>query len=183
MKELEDKIKSHILNKKITDIGLYNINDSYFEFDPVSKWVIDGGFQINFDNEIFSFGWDKESEGFDYSLEKSVDKIIGETPHYEIGAKQVDGISCLIGSVIEDVSFKWQFYQVYNDEGELQEENIHVPVEFILKFQTGDFIQFSLILFRINKDPFELIEVEYDLAGRLLVSLNNEIEITNSNNS
>lgn len=178
MKELELKIKSHLLNKKITDIEFYNINDNYIVFDPDSKWVFDGGIQVKFENDYFSYGFDQQSGGFDFSLEQPIDKLFRDLPFYSINAKNINGIAALLNSEIEDVSLKWQFYREFDENGELKEEKIYVPVEFGLKFNCGNTLQLALFNFELRKDTFEIVNAEYNLAGTLLISLNKNQEIT-----
>ena len=162
----------------MTDIEFFNINDDYFVFDPNSKWVIDGGVQIRFGEEIFSFGWDETNEGIDYSIENKLEKQLGELPFYSLDAKKVNGINSLIGKEIKDVELKWQYYQEYDDDFELKEEKIYTPVEIILRFESDEFLQLAIISFQIKKDPFEIVNAIYDLNGQFLVSLNGGIEIT-----
>jgi len=178
MVNLESKIIERLLNKRILDIEFYNINESYFVFDPKAIWVIDGGVQIKFEDGFFSYGWDYENGGFDLSLNKSIDKLFGEAPFYSLDAKQIKGVSVLIGLEIEEVNIKWDYYREFNEDGELKDEKIYVPVELIFRLNRGKILHLALINFGIKNNPFEIVNAEYSLDGKLLIALNKEIEIS-----
>jgi hypothetical protein len=177
MENIEQEIKSHLLNKEIVDIEFFNVNDSYLVLNPESKWVFDGGIQIDFADAVFSFGWDYESEGFDFSMENAIDEFFGDEPFFPAEAKQIPGISKLVGSKITEVNIKWDYYQNMDEEGEIIPEKIFIPVELLLKFETGDALQLALISYQIQDEPFGLMDVEFNQSGELLIALNDEVLI------
>ena len=177
MEELENYFRSKFLNKKLTEIEFYNTNDQFYVFNEDSKWVVDGGVQINFGDEVFSYGWETDFEGYNYSFEKSFEELIGESDQYAIGAKDVKGISNLIGKTVTNLALKWQFYQEYDEEGELKDEKTFVPVELIIQFDFEDLLHFALIDFGIDMETNNIENAVYDLGGNMLLSINNETEI------
>lgn len=177
MNDIELKIKSALLNKKITDIEFYNINDSYLVFDENAQWVFDGGIQIKHESGLFSFGWDSENQGFDYAIDKSIDSLIADLPFYSVDAKKIAGISSLIGSEVETIDFEWDYYQEFDENAELKEEKIYVPVQMNLTFKFNNFLQIALIDFTIKENPFEIVNPVFNLAGQLYISLNKNIYI------
>lgn len=179
MKEIESSIKSYLLNKKITNIKFFNINDTYLDFEQKSMWIIDGGIQIDIDHGIFSFGWNYEQEGFDFVLDKTIDTILGEAPAYEVDLKRNSGLVSIIGSEISDLEFEWDFYQEYDENGELKEGKIFFPVMLLLKFRSNDFLQLALIDYEIQEEPFNIVNPKFDLGGELLISHNARIKIIN----
>lgn len=178
MKEIESDIKSYLVNKKITNITCFNMNDTYLDFEQKSMWVIDAGIQMDVDNGVVSFGWNYEQEGFDFVLDKTVDKLLGEAPVYEVDLKRNSGLAALIGSEISDVEFEWDFYQELDENGALKEEKIYIPVMLLLQFRSNDFLQLALIDYEIQEGPFNMVNPKFDLTGELLISYNTRIEIT-----
>ncbi|WP_294671318.1 hypothetical protein [uncultured Fluviicola sp.] len=176
MKEIESDIKSYLVNKKITNITFFNINDSYLDFEQKSMWVIDGGIQIDTDSETFGFGWNYEQEGFDFVLNTTIDTLLGEAPAYEVDLKRNSGINSIIGSEIIDVEFEWDFYQELDENGALKEEKIYIPVMLLLQFRSNDFLQLALIDFEIQEEPFNIVNPKFDLTGELLISHNTRIK-------
>ena len=173
---MEQELKSHLLNKQIVDIEFFNVNDSYLILDPASKWVFDGGVQINFTDSVFSIGWDYESEGFDFSLENTIDAFLGDEEYFPVAAKQIPGIKQLIGSNITDVKIKWDYYQNMDEAGEIIPEKIFIPVELLLTFES-DTLQLALVSYQIKDEPFGLTDLEFNQSGELLVSLNDIMPI------
>ena len=180
MEELEEKFRSQLLHKRVMDIEMYNINEHYYMFDPESQWVIDGGVEIILEDAHFSFGWDRRNEGYDYSFDRSLKEMIDDLPHFSVGAKEVAGISSLIGKTITDLKIQWHYYLTLNDEGELTGDKTYIPIDIVLTFDSRERIQLAFIDFEIKKRPFALKNPTYDLAGQVLLSLNNTISIRNT---
>lgn len=183
MEELERKFKALLLNKVVTGIELYNVNGQAREFAKGAQWLIDGGFQIKFKDSQFSFGWDYDQEGYDYSFEKDITQMLGETPHFEIGTKNIRGISSLTGKCIIDLNIRWQYYLDYNEDGEVSDKRTYVPVELVFMLNSSERLQVALIDFTTKLDPFIIENLVYDLGGELLISLNEIVEIDDSVNS
>ena len=177
MENIEQELKSHLLNKEIVDIEFFNLNDSYLVINPESKWVFDGGIQINFTDAVFSIGWDYESEGFDFSMENTIDDFLGDEEYFPAGTKQIPGIVKLIGSNIKQVNIKWDYYQNMDEEGEIIPEKIFIPVELLMTFETDETLQLALVSYQIKDEPFELTDLEFNQSGELLVSLNDVVAI------
>lgn len=176
--QLEQKFRTHLQGKRIAQFRVFNVNEAYFVFDPKSQWVIDGGIEISLDSARLSYGWDFDQEGFDYSFDREITEMLGDTPHFEIEQEYSDNLSHFEGKSITDISLKWQYYVDYNEDGEVTDEKTYVPVELILQLDGGNMIQLALVDFEVGREPFEMINTTYDLGGQLLVSLNREITIT-----
>jgi len=174
---MEQALKSHLLNKEIVDMEFFNLNDSYLIINPASQWVFDGGVQIKFTDSVFSIGWEYESEGFDFSMENTIDVFLGDEEYFPVAAKQIPGISRLIGSKITDAKIKWDYYQNMDEEGEIIPEKIFIPVELLLTFETHDTLQLALVSYQIKENPFGLTELQYNQSGELLISLNEVLTI------
>lgn len=178
MEELELRIREHILDREITSIKVFNVNDSYVEFIPEVQWVVDGGIQFEFGNQTMCIGWNFENEGFYFSTTKPIAQILGETPFYQIEPSGLKGISKFIGAQIKDLRIKWEFYHEFDEEGELKSEKIYTPVGLLLEFDFNEFIQIAEIGFEVDHQKFAIINAEYNIFGRLLLSVNKKVEIS-----
>lgn len=177
MQETEQQIKTLILDREITSIRVFNVSDNYIEFIPGEQWALDGGIQIEFDKDFICLGWDFENQGFDFSLSRPLTEILGEAPYYQIDPAEVKGVSDLQGSRIADCKIKWEFYQELDEDGEPKEEKIFMPVELFLSFENGAFLQLATISFVVDRHSFAISKAEYNIFGRLLVSVNKKVEI------
>jgi hypothetical protein len=177
MEELEQSVKEKVLDKEITDIKVFNVDDSYSEFVPDSQWVVDGGIQIEFGNQFICVGWNFVNAGFDFSLSKTADQILGEAPYYQINLQKMKGLADFVGSRIRDIKFKWEFYQELDEEGKPKQEKVYTPVELLLEFDYNAFLQIAEIEFRINPKVFEISTAKFNIFGQLLLSVNKRIEI------
>lgn len=178
MEELEQQIKTLIIDREITGIKVFNVSDTFIEFIPGVQWALDGGIQIEYGKNFICLGWDFESQGFDFSLSKPVTEILGEAPYYQIDPPEVKGVSDLQGSRITECKIKWEFYQELDEEGEPKEEKIFTPVELFLSFDSGAFLQLATISLEVDRQSFTISKAEYNIFGRLLVSVNNKVEIS-----
>lgn len=178
MEELEQKIKALILDRAITGIKVFNVSDTYIEFIPGEQWALDGGIQIEFENDFICLGWDFVNQGFEYSLSKTITEILGDAPYYQIDPTEVKGVSDLLGARITDCKIKWEFYQELDEEGEPGEEKIFTPVELFLSFDNETFLQLATISLEVDRQSFTISRAEFNIFGRLLVSVNKKVEIS-----
>lgn len=177
MEELDKKIKLHLIGKEITGIEIFNINDNYYVFNPESLWAFDGGIQISFGETFLSWGWNYETEIFEFSTEKKTIELLGNANFYQVDPTQILKIHELKGSRIKDVKIKWEFYQDINEDFEPIGERIYTPVNIILIFESKSFLQMATLNFMISGKPFKIINAQYDLAGKMLFSINDEITV------
>ena len=183
MKTKEEQLKAHILNKKITDIEFYNINDNYFVFDPETTWVFDGGIQLKFGDDLLSMGYNVTERGMDFSLEKPMTDLLEDSNFYPIEAKQIEGVAALVGQEILDVKIDWGYYHEYDENFELKEEKIFIPTGLLLNFSNDKTLKVALIKFAVTKDPFKIVNAEFSLDGNLYISLHNNLEIATIDNT
>lgn len=181
MDKLEKAIKESLLNKQLTDIEFFIIGPRYLSPDEEHTWIIDGGVELKLDDTIFSFGWDETQAFFDICSEP-LDKLTGETKIQNLEAKNITGISALIGHKIKDLHFKWNFYYEYDDNFELIDEKKYMPFEIVLEFDNNSTVQIATVLFRAQNNT--ITDLVYDSQGQLLVSLNklHEIKLLEENN-
>lgn len=174
MEQLERVIGKFLLNRTLTDIEFYNINPYYFSPDPEKTWIINGGIQLTFDDDNFSFGWNEKKEFFE-AIPSSFDALITDLTFESLGAKNVRGLQGLMGKSVSDLKFKWNFYQEYDEDFKLKEEKKYMPFEIIIEFDDGAFLQVSAVDCEIDTDKIGAII--YDSQAQLLISLNEKFDI------
>jgi len=180
-KEIEQDLLDHILNKKIVDIELYNVNDSYFVFDPEATLVIDGGLQIKFEDTSFCLAWDSEHECFNYSIDSNISKLLNELNFYSIDAKQIDGIHRLVGKTIEKIEFVWSYFDELPWDGNYDDKRNFVPIEMLIYLSDNRFLQIALIDFIISEKPYEIQNPTFSLNNEMLVNLYSRMDIQYAN--
>ena len=178
MEQTKAKLESLLLNKPLTDIEIYNISKNYFEVKPEHSWIFNGAIELRFGNEIFCLAWDYQNGSFDYSIENGVDNFLDGMDYSPVDVKAIKDISELIGQSIQDIQFEWEFYQEFDDEGQIKEEKFYVPIGLKMTFTNDSVLQLAAIETQLKSETMELVNTRYNLAGDLLVSVNNDIEIS-----
>ena len=177
MQQTQAKLEKFLLNKPLTKIEFFNVNENYFEVKPEHSWIFDGGVELHFGNEIFTLAWDHGNDSFDYILEGGVQLLLKDLEYYAVEAQSISNISNLIGQTINDIQFEWEYYQDFDENGQLKDEKIYVPMGLRLTFSNGSLLQIATIESRLNAETFELVDAYYNLVGQLLISIDNDIEI------
>lgn len=177
MQQTQDKLEQLLSNKPLTKIEVYNVNENYFELKPNHSWMFDGGIELHFGEEIFTLAWDHGNDSFDYSIENGVKPLLKDLNYYPINAQEVPNLSTLIGQSIKEIEFEWDFYQDFDDEGQLKEEKTYVPMGLRLTFSNGQLLQIATVESRLHPDTFEIVDAYYNLVGQLLISVDNDITI------
>ncbi|MCG8321456.1 MAG: hypothetical protein MI921_18275 [Cytophagales bacterium] len=180
MEQLERVIEKFLLNRTLTDIEFYNINPYYFSPDPDKTWIINGGIELTFDDDNFSFGWNEKKEFFE-AIPGSFDALMTDLTFESLGAQNVRGLQDLIGKSVSNLKFKWNFYQEYDEDFKLKEEKKYMPFEIIIEFNDGNFLQISAVDCEIYTD--KIGEIIYDSQAQLLISLNERFEISLPDNN
>lgn len=175
MEELEQDLKDYLLNMPIKHIEFYALGASYLSPNPESTWLVNGGVQFQFENDsIFSFAFSTDLEFFDI-CKNSVDAI-NENPEMEpLDAINADRVNALIGKSIQEIAFKWNFYQEYDEDFELKEEKNYMPDEMILTFDSGSKMQLAAVNYTIFQN--EVRNLHYESAGELLISIDHPFDI------
>lgn len=177
MEEISKKLTELFCEHKLNDIEVYNAAEKYFEIKENQTWIYKGGLELNFGDTRFSLAWDHGNDSYDFNLEGGVKPLLKDLNFYSVDIKKVEGISDLLNQSIKNVDFEWEFYQDFNEDGEMMEEKFYVPIGIKLDFENGDCLQIATIETRIEAETYQLIDPVYNLCGDLLISLNNPIEI------
>jgi len=171
------KLNAHLLNRQLTGIRFFNVHDSYFVFDRESTWVFDSGVQLQFGDDLFSFGWNHEYEAFDYSLEQPMEQLQAHDQLYVVAPEETQPLEHLIGATITGIDYEWDFFQEYDEDFQLKEEKIYIPVGLKITFDNDRKLQLAAICYTLHPETGELHLPYYSLEGALLVAFDKEFEI------
>jgi hypothetical protein len=174
--QMEERIKSGLLNKPLTHLEFYNINDKYWVFDEERVWVLDCGIELTAGTELFSFGWNAEKQLYEHHSGK-LEELKGELEPKALHAMEVEGIKELIGQKITDVTIQWNFYHDLDENYEPTEQKNYMPMEMVLTFENGSTLQLAAIKFRVDTENKSIGNVTFDSTGDFLVALNHPFEI------
>jgi|GEM_PF-1177467 len=176
VQQLEERIKSSILNRELSTIEFYNINDKYWVFDEERVWVLDCGIELSFGSDVFSFGWSAGKELYEHHFGK-LEELKDEIEIKALHAMEVEGIKELCGKKISDVKIRWNFYHDLDENYEPTEHKNYMPMEMFLTFENGSTLQLAAIRFRVDTQNKTIDNVTFDSTGDFLVALNHPFEI------
>lgn len=177
MEEVSALLQNLFTNNKLSNIEVFNATQKYFEIKENHTWIYKGGIELSFGETVFALAWDHGNDSYDYNLDGGVKALLKDLDFYPVDIKQVDPIAALVDQKITKVDFEWEFYQDFNEDGEMGEEKFYVPIGINLEFENNDLLQIATIETRIEAESLNLIDPLYNLCGDLLISFNNPIEI------
>jgi hypothetical protein len=177
MEQTAATISAQLVNREIKGFRFFNLNDSYFVFEPDALWIFDTGVQIDFTDGFFSFGWNSEFDAFDYSADKTMPELQTNELLYTVDSEETAVLDRLAGTAITDVAFDWDYFQEYDEFAQLKDEKIYVPVGLKLTFDNGETLQLAAIRYGINADTKGIAKAQYSLDGQLLAAFNKKVEI------
>lgn len=177
MEKVSKQLTDLFSNSKLSDIEVFNAAPNYFEIKENQTWMFKGGVELSFGDQKFTLAWDYGNDSYDFNLEGGVKSLLKDLDYYSVDIKQAEPISELIGKTINNIEFEWEFYQDFNEDGEMMEEKFYVPVGIKLEFDNKNILQIATIEAQIKAEGYEIIDPVYNLCGDLLISVNNEIEI------
>jgi hypothetical protein len=175
MENTNSHFKSLFNNQILKDIKFYNTKEKYLALDEQKKWVIQGGIEFIFEDNMVCIGWNSEMH-LNEMVEGDLDQLLGEMDVFDIELDQHEEFENLKGKQIEDISFNWTWYQKMDDEMELTEEKIYIPQEIKIIFKDQSLLQVASILFSLKNG--QIYNPVFDPQGNLLISLNEPVEIT-----
>lgn len=174
MEQTEAKFKSLFQDQILKDIKFYNSKADFLDLGQKQQWVIQGGVEFIFEQNMISLGWNAEMHLYEM-IEGDLDVLLGSMDVYDIEMDQQEEMGNLKGQKITEVSFNWNWYQKYNDDMELVEEKTYIPQEIRINFESGNSLQIATILFHLKNG--EITNPVFDPQGNILVALNQFIEI------
>lgn len=172
----EQQILDFLLNKTVTDIEFFIINEKYYVFDPERIWVIDAGLEISIGDERFCFGWNPEKEVYQHHFGKLSD-LLDDIHPVDLDESSPAGIKSLVGGKITDVKIHWNWYSDLDENFEPLEQKNYIPVEMILTFDNGHVLQLAAVDYGIDVVNKSMKDITFDSERSFLVTLNSVLEI------
>jgi len=175
MENSNSKFKEIFTNQALKDIKFYNTKENYLALEEIHKWVVQGGVEFIFENNIVSFGWNSEMH-LNEMVESDLDALLGEMDVFDIELDLLEEFENLKGKKIEEVSFNWTWYQKLDDDMELTDEKIDIPQEIKIVFEDNTQLQIASILFNLREN--QLLNAVFDPQGNIMISLHEPLEIS-----
>jgi hypothetical protein len=176
LKEWEDQFYNALVGTRLKDISLIQVNPKYFAFDVERVWVLDGGIELTLeDGRKMTYAWNKDVELMDLQFGEP-DSLLLDLDFYVINEISEKVMSSLHDKKILDVEFEWNWYQMLNEDFELEDEFHYAPLGMTLAFEDNQTLQLASIRFQL--DGQTLANAHYLPEGDMLVSLNELIPIT-----
>lgn len=175
MEQYEQLLRSLFLNKKLNDIEFFDHDLRYFSPNLDQTWIVDGGVQLQVDEQFISFAYSGELQFYNVFLSKAED-IPNDFKMKSLGAGEVAGINALTGKTITDVKALWNFYEELNEDFEPSGEKKYMPFEILLTFDDQSTLQISAVEYSILGD--QIVNLKYNSERDLLISLNHRFDIT-----
>lgn len=175
MEELQQDLLNYLLKNPIKHIEFFSLGANYLSPDPEHTWLVNGGVQFEFENgNFFSFGFSAELEFFDITKDKLV--ALNDNKKLDaLHAENAEKVHQLLGKTIENIEFKWNFYQEYDEDFELKEEKNYMPDEMKITFSSGSVMQLAAVNYTIFEN--EIRNLHYESAGELLISIDKPFDI------
>jgi hypothetical protein len=176
MTDLQNTLNNVLLNKELTAIEFYTINDKYWVFDEEKVWVVDCGIQMTFNEDTFTFGWNSEKQFYEHHLGK-IEEITGDHEITPLHANEVESIQKLIGNKITEIKYKWNFYHDLDENYEPMEQKNYMPMEMILSFENGSELQLAAVNFKVDTVNKTIGSATFDSTGNFLITMNHLINV------
>jgi hypothetical protein len=176
MTDLQNTLDNILLNKELTAIEFYTINDKYWVFDEEKVWVVDCGVQLTFGEDVFTFAWNSEKQFYEHHIGR-IEEITGDHEITALHAMELEGIQKLIGNKIIDIKYKWNFYHDLDENYEAKEEKNYMPMEMILTFESGSILQLAAVNFKVDTVKKTIDRAVFDSTGNFLITLNHQINV------
>jgi hypothetical protein len=174
---LDQNLRDKIVGKTLTHLELFIISDNFFVFEEEKRYVVDAGIGLLIGDVKFIFAWDTEKELFCLSHE-SMKSLLGEKEYFRLNDDEILGLRELIGSTVKDVHCKWNFYQQYDEEGNLLEEKTFIPIEIQLEFDNDRLMHIAAVEFAISAKDHSIMNARYNSQGNLYVGLDQLMSIS-----
>jgi hypothetical protein len=139
--------------------------------------VVDAGIGLLIGDVKFIFAWDVEKELFCLAHE-SMKSLLGDKEYFRLNDDEISGLRELIGHTVENVSCKWNFFQEYDEEGELKEDKTYIPIDIQLHFNQGRTLHIAAIEFAISAKDHSLMNPRYNSQANLYVGVDHFLPIT-----
>jgi hypothetical protein len=174
--ENKDLVEKLILNKNLTSIEFYNVNDNYFELDNEKILIIDGGVEMLFDTHKLSIGWNKELELLD-TVVGDISLLLDDLKYFTLEKTSTKNFTDQIGKKVISIQTQFEAYQLLDEELEPTGAYNHFLKELIIEFDDANKLQIAIVKYDIDIENKKINNAVFDPQGELLISLNNIIDI------
>jgi hypothetical protein len=171
---MEIKIEEILMSGPVEAVGVFNVNNTYFEIENENLWIIDGAFQVKYPESCLQMGWSPMYNMF-IPTTVEVKPVAGQLNFKELTQGAIPKLHNLRGKKIIDHSSKWVSFEVWDDEADAFVEE-HALVELLLTFESNEKLQIATVAYQML-DSDTPGNFRYDPMAELLISLNTIIEI------
>lgn len=172
-KYLFEKCELIMGSGNLTDVKLFQVNDSFFEL-PEGKWIIDGGIELVFPDGTICFGWNKSISSFDLNTSK-FEVLYKGSEYTELRNENIDQLNKLTHKRVTNHTLRFLDFEFIVDYTMKTKKESRL-VEMILNFEDGSALQLSTIDYLIEpgKSPVNFC---YSISHELLISVDEYISI------
>lgn len=171
----QQALLADFIGNKIEKLNFVQVNPKYFEFDENSLWVLDGGVEVQLSNgKTYTYAWNKNAELMDMWAGKANEKMSG-LDFYSLEKINEKANTLLADKTIAKLTFEWNWYQMMDENFELEDELHFAPLGLIITFDDGQFVQLAAIQFGLDNQS--LAHPSYLPEGDMLVSINRLLDI------
>lgn len=172
--ERKKDLQNLLLGKSLKEIKLLNVNDTYFCFEEENFLIIDGGIQFILEDHIISLVFNHTRLFFDLTLEPA-NTLLGKLTKDAYLVKELNVNETYSNLKVTTLDAKWSFYQNLDKNNFPTGDKLYVPHELYFQFENGQSLQIAVVRYEI--EDLQLTNINYDLHGEVLVSLNKQIEV------
>jgi hypothetical protein len=171
---LENEIEKALISNKIKEINLYQVENQYFELKEDYQWLIDAGIELVFENSVFTVCWNSEMECVTCQMQP-FEEMYEPNNYSKLDSLNFRKLKSIYGTPIEKVEFK-AFDVGFIEDYQMNIKYVKMMHEICVYFEGNLTLQLACVSFDIS-DSFDPINISYDNAGQILMSLNSFFEI------
>jgi len=171
---LKNEIEKAFISNKIKEINLYQVENQYFELKEDYQWLIDAGIELVFENSVFTVCWNSEMECVTCQMQP-FEEMYEPNNYSKLDLLNFRKLKSIYGTSIEKVEFK-AFDVGFIEDYQMNIKYVKMMHEICVYFEGSLTLQLACVRFDIS-DSFDPINISYDNAGQILMSLNSFFEI------
>jgi len=170
LQQLQNQLNHDFIGKRLQKINFVQVNPQYFEFDENSLWVLDGGIELHLENhKIYTFAWNNDAELMDL-WQGNADVKMSNLDFYALDKINDITNATISNKIITAVDFEWNWYQMMDENFELEDKLNFAPLGMVLHFDDGQHLQLASVQFGLEDKS--LANLSYLPEGDMLVSIN-----------
>lgn len=170
VEQFSTELAHHFLGKTIQSIEFFQIGTNDVTLKPNSRWLFDGGVQIELEDELFCFAWDFENECFTWSNDTDAELFLSDAPYMSIGSEDGNLFNPLCSSRIVKAEVVAQYYQNVDQNKEVIPEKHFFPFQIVLTLENQSLLQMAMVTYEMDEKPSDFT-FEF-FQGELLITMN-----------